>query len=149
MYKKYTFKVYPKGNAREIYRVIEMAGTKTLDDLCMAIVDAYDFIHEHLYEFCMDNKPYSDECYQYLTEDDETETNVKIDKIKLQKGQNFLLLYDYGDDWLFTIHVQKIEEVKEKVATKVIGEKGELVQYPYYDDEYEDYDEDFEEDYDA
>lgn len=27
-----------------------------MDDLCGAILSAFDFIDEHLYEFCMDNR---------------------------------------------------------------------------------------------
>ena len=30
----YTFKVYPKGRGREVFRVFTMSGEYTLDDLC-------------------------------------------------------------------------------------------------------------------
>ena len=132
---KYTFKIYPVGRSKEIYRIIEISGNSTLDDLCDAILEAFDFTHEHLYEFCLNNKPYCDYCMQYLTEDDMTETNVKIDKLNLDKGQNFLFHYDFGDDWMFTVHVNKIEEVSGRIKTTQIGEKGKLEQYPDWDDE--------------
>ena len=32
----------------------------------MAILSAFDFTAEHLYEFCMDNKMYSEDCYYLL-----------------------------------------------------------------------------------
>lgn len=132
---KYTFKVYPAGRSREVYRIIEISGNHTLDDLCDAILDAFGFINEHLYEFCLDNRPYCDCCMQYLTEDDETETNIKIDKLDLCKGQNFLFHYDFGDDWMFTVHVNKIEEVTGRIKTMLVGEKGSMEQYPDWDDE--------------
>ena len=72
---------------------------------------------------------------QYLTEDDETETNIKIDKLYLCKGQNFLFHYDFGDDWMFTVHVNKIEEVTGRIKTMLVGEKGSIEQYPDWDDE--------------
>ncbi|MBQ6319782.1 MAG: hypothetical protein IJI23_08405 [Lachnospiraceae bacterium] len=45
-------KIYPEGEGRNVYRVIEMPGSSTLDDLCNIILRAFDFTHEHLYEFC-------------------------------------------------------------------------------------------------
>ena len=55
MNKLYLLKVYPNGNGREVYRKIEITGDATLDDLCRTIIASFDFIDEHLYEFCMDN----------------------------------------------------------------------------------------------
>ena len=46
MKKKYTLKVFPAGAGREVYRVIEISGDHSLDDLCGAILSAYDFIDE-------------------------------------------------------------------------------------------------------
>ena len=45
---------------------------------------------------------------------------------------------------MFTISVQKIEEIDKAVRPKMIGGKGELVQYPDFDedDEYDEDDED-------
>lgn len=132
--KKYTFKVYPADRGMEAYRVIEMTGEKTLDDLCEFILESFDFIHEHLYEFCMDNKMYSEYSYKYDPEDDGPSTDIKIEKLDLAKGQNFSLHYDYGDDWMFTIHVQQIEESKTAVANRLIKSKGTVEQYPSWDD---------------
>lgn len=139
MKKKYTLKVYPAGAGREVYRVIEISGEHSLDDLCGAILSAFDFIDEHLYEFCMDNRMYDDWNYQSDPEDDEPSTRVKLDKLGLVTKQKFSLHYDFGDDWMFTITVQKIEETSEKVATTVIKEKGSIEQYPEWDEEEEDY----------
>ena len=62
--KMYLLKVYPVGMGREVYRKIEIMGGATLDDLCRTIINSFDFIHEHMYEFCMDNRMYSDYSYQ-------------------------------------------------------------------------------------
>ena len=134
---KYTFKVYPVGQSRTVYRTMEISGKETLDRLCEFIMESFDFIHEHLYEFCMDNRMYSDNNYQYDPEDDEPSTDIVIDKIGLVKGQNFSLHYDYGDDWMFTIHVQKIEDEKEKTLPKLIRSVGHVEQYPMWEDEEE------------
>ena len=64
MKKKYTLKVFPAGAGREVYRIIEISGEHSLDDLCRAILSAFEFIDEHLYEFCMDNRMYGAWNYQ-------------------------------------------------------------------------------------
>jgi hypothetical protein len=59
--KQYTLKVYPKGQARTAYRVIEISGDDTLDRLCDVILYAFDFDRDHLYEFSMSGRLYSDD----------------------------------------------------------------------------------------
>ena len=132
---KYTFKVYPAGQGRTTYCTMEISGKETLDRLCEFILESFDFIHEHLYEFCMDNRMYSEDSYQYEPEDGGPSTDIAIDEIGLVKGQNFLLHYDYGDDWMFTIHVQKIEDETKKISPKLIKAVGHVEQYPDWDEE--------------
>jgi len=136
MPKKYTFNVYPKGDGHTIYRVIEFPGNASLDKLCEAIMKAFDFIHEHMYEFCMDNRPYTD--YNYQSHPDypgQPSTKVKIDQLGLAEKQTFSLHYDFGDDWMFTIKVVMIEDIDTAAVPKVMKAKGTLIQYPSWDDE--------------
>lgn len=135
MRKKYTLKVYPAGAGRQVYRMLEISGDRSLDDLCSLILSAFEFIHEHLYEFCMDNRMYSDCSYQYEPEDDAPSTKISLDEIGLEIKQKFSLHYDFGDDWMFTIVVQNIMETSEKVMPSVIKGKGSIEQYPEEDDE--------------
>lgn len=135
MNKQYTLKVYPKGRGREVYRVIEICGKDTLNQLCSAIIDSFDFIDEHLYEFCMDNQRYSGNSYQSAPESGEPSTKIKLDRLNLCKGQKFSLHYDFGDDWMFTISVTNITEIATYHKPTVIKEKGTIEQYPDYDDD--------------
>lgn len=139
MNKKYTLKVFPAGGGRQVYRVIEISGGHSLDDLCRLILSSFDFIDEHLYEFCMDNRMYSQYSYQSDPEGNEPSTRVKLDKLGLMIKQKFSLHYDFGDDWMFTITVQNITETAEKTAPKVIKGKGEIEQYPDWEEEEYDY----------
>ena len=89
---RYTLKVYPKGYGREIYRVMEISGQDTLDALCEAIMDSFDFTMEHLYAFCMDNRMYSENCYQcYPMYKDQPNTNIKLDRPGLEQKQKLSL----------------------------------------------------------
>ena len=98
MNKQYSMKVYPVGRGRDVYRNIEICGNNSLDQLCGVILEAFDFIDEHLYEFCMDNRMYSEYTYQSDPEGDEPSTDITLDEIGLCKGQRFVLHYDFGDD---------------------------------------------------
>lgn len=102
---QYTLKVYPAGLGRSVYRTITICGTDTLDQLCMAILNVFDFTAEHLYEFCMDNKMYSEDCYRFnpmeddlFDEDDAEGTDIALDELGLIEGRKFSLHYDFGDD---------------------------------------------------
>lgn len=139
MNKKYTLKVFPAGAGRQVYRVIEMSGEHSLDDLCRIILSSFDFIDEHLYEFCMDNRMYSDYSYQSDPEGGEPSTRVKLDKLGLMIKQKFSLHYDFGDDWMFTIMVQNIAETAEKTVPRVIKEKGVIEQYSDWEEDEYDY----------
>lgn len=135
MKQQHTLKIYPAGMGRTVYRVIEIFGDDTLDDLCNTILEAFDFFHEHLYEFCMDNRMYSEHAYHYAPEGGKPSTQITLNNLQLVKGQKFSLHYDFGDDWMFSINVQKIEEVSSYSKPSIIKEKGYVEQYYYGDDD--------------
>ncbi len=136
MNRQYSMKVHPAGRGRDVYRNIEICGAHTLDQLCEVILDAFDFIDEHLYEFCMDNRMYSDFTYQSdPEEEDEPSTDITLDEVGLVKGQKFSLHYDFGDDWMFTITVSKISEVEKSFTPRIVKSKGSIQQYPDWDEE--------------
>ena len=135
--RRYTLKVYPAGMGRTAYRVIEIDGKESLTKLCNTIIHSFAFESGHLYEFCMDNRMYSWNSYQYDPDPGERSTNTKINSLHLLKGQKFSLHYDFGDDWMFTITVQKIEFTVEYAKPKVIKEKGIVEQYPDWDEDFE------------
>ena len=134
---QYSIKVFPAGRGRDVYRNIEICGDETLDQLCKTILDAFDFIDEHLYEFCMDNRQHSTDAYYATMMEQEPSTDIALDELGLYNGQKFLLHYDFGDDWIFHIRVLNIIEVKESFEPRIIKSKGYISQYPDYDVWYE------------
>lgn len=128
---KYKLKIYPKGRGREVYRVITIAGNKKLDNLCRSILDAFDFSDDHLYEFCMDNKMYSQNAIEPPA------TKITLDKLDLIKGQKFLLHYDFGDDWQFVITVQAVERIEKTEKTTIIKSVGTIEQYSFWEEDFE------------
>ena len=135
MSNQYTMKIYPAGRGRDVYRNIEICGNSTLNQLCQIILESFDFIDEHLYEFCMDNRIYSEYAYQSDPEGDEPSADITLDEVGLCKGQKFALHYDFGDDWMFTITVSKISEVQGDFKPRIIKAKGSIQQYPDWDED--------------
>ena len=128
---QYSIKVYPAGKGRDVYRNIEICGDETLDQLCRIILDAFDFIDEHLYEFCMDNRQYGKDVYYATSMEQDPSTDIALDKLGLYNGQKFLLHYDFGDDWMFNIRVLNIDEVKDSFESRIVKSKGYIQQYTY------------------
>lgn len=77
----------------------------------------------------------------------EKSANITIDRLHLEPKQKLSYLYDFGDEWRFTIAVRKIELSETYVKSYIVESKGTVEQYPDFDDdEYEDeYDEEIHE----
>ena len=63
-----------------------------------------------------------------------------MSKFHLSKGDKFLYIFDYGDEWRFQIKVLRVidEPTKTPIVLKSVGE---IVQYDF-DEEEDEYDED-------
>jgi hypothetical protein len=66
---------------------------------------------------------------------------VKLSRFRLGKGDKFLYIFDYGDDWRFRIKVLRVVGEPTEMPV-VLRSVGEVNQYGYDEDEDED-DEDF------
>ena len=84
-------------------------------------------------------------------EEDEEEIEIAgdvrttlLDALQLRKGQNFLYLFDYGDEWQFNVRVQAINDnadtdVEYPRIVESVGQAPE--QYPDWEDEEEGWEE--------
>lgn len=134
-----------------IYRCIEIDGDKKLSYLAKQIVNAFDFTDEHLYMFSLTRKMYDPGGYYAPGADEGRKAaETSLDELGLSVRKKILFLYDFGDDWCFTITVKKKAEADKKGKTLVTEGAGELEQYPdpedwdEWDDEWDD--DDMEED---
>ena len=60
--------------------------------------------------------------------------NVTIAELYLDEGQQFLYIFDFGDEWHFQIIVEKINEGMEVVFPGIRKEKGKAPkQYPDFE----------------
>lgn len=127
---------------KKVVRLIEIAGDQTLDDLHGQIFGAFDRFDPHLYEFQMGKRPmvgpryviayqgYGDKPAGFTGE-------TRLDGMRLKVKQEFWYWFDFGDDWMHRIRVEKI--VEEKSAAKrprVVKRVGESPpQYMRLEDE--------------
>ena len=123
--------------------VIEMDSSSSLEDLHLAIQSTLNFDNDHLYEFFTAK---SETSRQRVTFDDENgglyERTVES-LYPLPKGHHLYYLFDYGDDWLFSISRAKAvvatavaeEPEIDPIFPRLIFENGERPeQYPSMED---------------
>ena len=101
------------------WRSIAMPADTTLGDLVNWILRSVNFDRDHLYEItyrdrmgvtcsashpAMDEPPYAD--------------NISIGSLPLEPGQSMDLMYDFGDNWRFTIKLERVEPPSGKAKPK-------------------------------
>lgn len=125
----YIFKVQIKTG---VWRKIQISKTATLDKLHKAILTAYDFDNDHLYAFFMDNKAWSDydSYWSPYNEEGPYANRKKLLDLDFVKGKKFMYLYDFGDEWHFTVSFEKEigNETKKPVIIQIKGDAP--LQYP-------------------
>jgi len=132
----FIFKVSPGKS----WRKIAISSENTLEDLQVAINNAFHFDFDHLYAFFMDGKPWSHNAINAPQCDEGPFADeFKIGELGLSVGQQFLYLFDFGDEWCFWVKLEDIKEGEpESSEPEVIESKGEAPQqYPSYGDDEE------------
>ena len=102
---------------KEISRVIEIRGDQTLEQLHVAIFEAYERWDEHLYEFQFGKRPFDRDGPNYgIANPNETKRNegdaraTKLDELGLTTNKVFGYWFDFGDDWYHQVRVDRIEQ---------------------------------------
>jgi hypothetical protein len=119
-----------------VWRTIELTGDRTLHDLHLAIQDAFGWDNDHLYSFFISGKR-----WDRLTEipgpvpfEDYTGTsaNVTVGELEVRPGQEFLYLFDYGDQLEHAIRVLGVaDNPSQESFLRITEAHGEAPpQYP-------------------
>lgn len=129
----YTFKVAYSPSS---WCKILLGANHTMEDLHNMIIKSFQFSHDHLYSFFMDGRKWSNNSIVAPLDhsDRPLTTEVKIGAAGLQKGKQFMYLYDYGDEWVFTVTVMQVEEEKpEPPNPSIIERKGHAPVHYFHD----------------
>ena len=120
-----------------VWRRLAIPHEASLDELANAILAAFDFDNDHLYEFTyrdqtgktreyhhsgMDEGPFADE--------------IALGESGLPEGQTMKFHFDFGDDWRFVVKLERIDPPDPKVdGFTILESKGEAPeQYPGAED---------------
>lgn len=135
----YVFKV---SLAAKIWRRIAIPAALTLDDLSYAILRAYDFDDDHLYQFS-----YRDRFgvtvhvkHPYMEEPPSTD-EIAVGQLPLRPGASMEYLFDFGDMWRFDVKLERVDPADGRIKKpKLLEEHGEaLPQYPNMEEDEEDW----------
>jgi Plasmid pRiA4b ORF-3-like protein len=124
-----------------LYRDIELPSSGSLEDLAAAIVSAFGFDFDHAFGFYGNLKGdyyRSEERYELFADLGEASEGVRsVRRTKLgtafpEVGKKMLFLFDYGDEWLFTVGLIGLGRREPKAAyPRVVKQVGEAPpQYP-------------------
>ncbi len=100
-----THRDYPK-----VWRDILIAADQTLEDLHLAIQDAYGWDDDHLYSFFTSGRAWDQqsEIGSPWSDSPRHTHQVTIGNLALQPRQKFLYLFDYGDNHEFDVEVLEV-----------------------------------------
>jgi hypothetical protein len=132
----FTFKV----SIYKAWRTFSISGKNTLDDLHLAIQEAYSFENDHLYSFSFDPQRLDPKKCYHSPEGNEYPyaSEVYIGRLNLYVGQKLLYVFDYGDWWEFSIEVIDITKEPHFGAYKLLQQHGDSPeQYPEFDDDWD------------
>ncbi len=123
---------------RRVWRVIEILAGQTLEDLHLAIQEAFGWDNDHLYAFFMSGRAWdgSTEIEGPLGEaEPPTADEVTLAELGLRPGQKFLYIFDFGDDLRHQIEVlETFSPVPEGEYPRISESHGKAPQqYPEWD----------------
>lgn len=109
-----------------VWRRVLVPETFTFHQFHEVIQVAFEWFDEHLYQFTP--KGYGTEPKISIPSEYEWEPSVDSTKLKLKdifktKGQSFVYIYDFGDDWTHKITLEEITEEKG-IKPSCIAGKG-------------------------
>ena len=101
-----------------VWRRLVIPGTFTFHQLHQTIQDAFGWCDEHLYQF--QQHPYDQGwCFMDLERETGNDMDYKPDDarktvvaafLKMRSLEKFVYVYDFGDDWIHNITLEKVDE---------------------------------------
>lgn len=123
---------------KKTWRRIAIPAKLTLDDLSYAILRAFNFDDDHLYEFSYRNRFGMTEriLHPYMEESPSTD-EVTIGEIPLRPGASMEFLFDFGDQWRFDVKLEEMDAADTRIKRpKFLEKHGQAPpQYPNLDED--------------
>jgi hypothetical protein len=111
------------------WRRIAIPGDADLDQLATAILDAFHFDRDHLYRFSYRDRfgRTVDIDHPYMADhsDHALANAVKIGDLPLAPGMRLDFLFDFGDQWHFTLHTESVNAGLALQKPRVLEKHGQ------------------------
>jgi hypothetical protein len=120
-----------------VWRRIAITGQDDLGRLGRAIIDAFEFTHDHLDQFSYRNRFGALVRINHpLVEEPPLSSEVRIGDLPLRPGAAMTYLYDFGARWEFNVQLERLDSVDRTLDQARILEAHEEapIQYPWEDD---------------
>ena len=114
---RYTFKV----SLGETWRRIVASANVGLEQLADAVLAAYNFDNEHMYQFELrDPKGNGIQIVGPNIKDAEYFADeFRVGDVPLVVGDSMILHYDFRDDWLFKVNLESVDEIDGRKAKSI------------------------------
>jgi hypothetical protein len=120
-------------------RTVELKASANLHELASSILSAFDWDHDHLYEFALsgdirDRRFISSYLAEETSEEEVDVLSLPLGALGVPKGHTFLFRYDFGDDNRFRVTVVDIQEhaLPGERYPRTVASTGEAPeQYPH------------------
>ena len=115
----------------KVLRKIKIFGSRTLYNFAKVINKAFDFSFDHAFGFydSFGDLREAKKVYELFVDAGEEASptaqgvkNTKISQVFVNPGEKMLFLFDYGDEWRFTVELKEIRKTEEKESEPVILE---------------------------
>jgi hypothetical protein len=127
----------------KLWRRIAIPAELTLDDLSLAILDAYEFDNDHLHRFTYQNRfGRFVRIYHHEMHESSCSNETLVGRLPLHPGDVMEYLFDFGDEWRFDVLLEKVDPPNPGMEVpELIESHGKAPpQYPSWDEEWEEED---------
>ena len=105
----------------DLWRRIAVPAQSPLDALAHAILVAYEFDHDHLYEFVYRDRFGLTQRVSHPFLEGEPKTDaVRVGDLPLRVGQTMVYHYDFGDDWRFEVTLERVDPADPSLKLPVV-----------------------------
>ncbi|MFA6111638.1 MAG: hypothetical protein WDA75_22995 [Candidatus Latescibacterota bacterium] len=113
------------------WRRLAVPAGKSLHELAQAIIAAFDFDFDHLYAYYRGTRPGEGPAIGHPgLEEGQRADQTRIADLGLQPGDRLVLLFDFGDEWLFRLEVEEAR-LGEGNQVEILERQGRPpAQYP-------------------
>ncbi len=128
----YIFKV---SLGRGVWRRLAVDAGDPLDGLASDILDAFNFDQDHLYDFQYRDLLGKKRVYNHPNCDEGPHTSeITVGESGLPEKEAMKFTFDYGDNWQFTVRLERIEPPEKDIKLGLLDSGGQAPKQYHYEE---------------